>query len=66
MIAFVNEIKGHTSLSFSEYNISVEVFQKFLFDISCSWCKFYDIEIFCFFINSLFLGITQGQTIGKS
>ncbi|KAL4442866.1 hypothetical protein ABPG74_010755 [Tetrahymena malaccensis] len=57
----LENLKEHKSFFYSEYSISIEVFQKFLFDISCNWCQFYDIEIFCFFINAIFLQITKGQ-----
>lgn len=65
LIGLMDEMSEHSAIKYCEYSISVEVFQKFMFDISCNWCKFYDIELFCFFINTLFMGISQGDTLAK-
>ena len=43
--------------------IDYERLTEFFFDLCLSWCQFLDIETFLFFINGVFLNITQGSYV---
>lgn len=53
--------KKHEAFSILKYEISVEVFCKFLFDLCTTWCEFLDIELFILFLEGMFLQISSGE-----
>lgn len=46
--------------------IDYERLTEFFFDLCLSWCQYLDIETFLFFINGVFLNVTQGNHINVS
>ena len=46
--------------------IEYERLSEFFFDLCLSWCQYLEIEIFLFFLNGLFLNITQGAHVNVS
>ena len=44
----------------SKQGIDYERLSEFFFDLCLSWCQHLDIETFLFFINGVFLNITEG------
>ena len=50
----------------SKAGIDYERLSEFFFDLCLSWCQHLDIETFLFFINGVFLNITEGQHINIS
>ena len=44
----------------SNAGIDYERLSEFFFDLCLSWCQHLDIETFLFFINGVFLNITEG------
>lgn len=56
----------HDAFKLLKYSITSEVLCKFLFDLCSTWCEYLDIELFVFFLFSIFINITQGATIEQS
>lgn len=50
----------------SRQGIDYERLSEFFFDLCLSWCQHLDIETFLFFVNGVFLNITEGQHINIS
>lgn len=50
----------------SKAGIDYERLSEFFFDLCLSWCQHLDIETFLFFVNGVFLNITEGQHINVS
>jgi hypothetical protein len=50
----------------SKQGIDFERLSEFFFDLCLSWCQYLDIETFLFFLNGVFLNITEGQHIAIS
>lgn len=50
----------------SSRGIEYERLQEFFFDLCLSWCQHLDIETFLFFVNGVFLNITEGPHINVS
>lgn len=46
--------------------IDFERLSEFFFDLCLSWCQYLDIETFLFFLNGIFLNITQGSHVNIS
>lgn len=53
--------KEHEAFKIVKFNITNEVFCKFLFDLCTTWCEFLDIELFIFFLYSVLLQISKGE-----
>jgi hypothetical protein len=50
----------------SNAGVRYERLTEFFFDLCLSWCQHLDIETFLFFINGVFLNITEGYHINVS
>lgn len=50
----------------SHNSIDFERLSEFFFDLCLSWCQFLDVETFLFFMNGIFLNITEGSHINVS
>ena len=46
--------------------IQYERLSEFFFDLCLSWCQHLDIETYIFFLNGIFLNITEGAHINVS
>ena len=46
--------------------IQYERLSEFFFDLCLSWCQHLDIETYVFFLNGIFLNITQGNHVNVS
>ncbi len=46
--------------------IEYERLSEFFFDLCLSWCQHLDIEMYIFFLNGIFLNITQGTHVSVS
>lgn len=46
--------------------IEYERLSEFFFDLCLSWCQHLDIETYIFFLNGIFLNITQGSHVNVS
>lgn len=64
--SLIEQFHTHESFKLVNFQISIEVFSKFLFDLAATWCEYLDIELFSFFIITIFLNITEGKTIKGS
>ena len=47
-------------------HIQYERLSEFFFDLCLSWCQHLDIETYIFFLNGIFLNITQGNHLNVS
>ena len=47
-------------------HIQYERLSEFFFDLCLSWCQHLDIETYIFFLNGIFLNITQGSHLNVS
>lgn len=63
---FFKQNRNHIAMKYSGTLLSLVGFSKFLFDLCVSWCETLDIELFCYFLNGLFLHITSGDTLKNS
>lgn len=55
----------------SDEEIKIEAIQyerlsEFFFDLCLSWCQHLDIETYVFFLNGIFLNITEGTHVNVS
>jgi len=46
--------------------LDFERLSEFFFDLCLSWCKYLDLETFLYFLNGIFLNITEGAHINVS
>ena len=49
-----------------EVTIQYERLSEFFFDLCLSWCQHLDIETYIFFLNGVFLNITDGNHLNVS
>lgn len=55
-----------TPQSVSPYLIEFERLSEFFFDLCLSWCQHLELEVFLYFVNGVFLNITQGAHVNVS
>jgi len=61
------DISSHTAMSNNDQMyIDFERLSEFFFDLCLSWCQYLDIETFLFFLNGIFINITDGAHINVS
>jgi len=54
-LSFIELFTSHESFKLMRFEISAEVFCKFLFDLAATWCEFLDIELYIYFLQAIFL-----------
>jgi hypothetical protein len=57
-VNFIDLFKEHEAFKIMRFKISEEVFGKFLFDLSCTWCEFLDVELFVYFLYGILMQIS--------
>lgn len=62
----LNDKKDSSLNEITVPSIQYERLSEFFFDLCLSWCQHLDIETYVFFLNGIFLNITEGSHVNVS